>query len=219
MYLTERIASKIGKNARKVLNVDENKEKVIVYGAIGLLQIVWSILWTILIGISLGVVYECLLFSIVVSVLRKYSGGAHATSPGRCIFIGVTVAAVFSLIIPMLISKQEAVYSIILGVICIFTSFLIISKRAPVDSINKPIRSTEIRRRLNHISKGIIICFISIMICLVFFYKASYRVNYLSSYMCIGLGALWQSITLTNRGIKILNKVDFILNFKNIKRR
>lgn len=219
MYLTERIAAKIGENARTVLKVDEKKEKIIVYGAIGLLQILWSILWTILIGIIFGVVYEALLFSIIVGMLKRYSGGAHASSPGRCIVIGVTAATVSGLLIHLLTSKQAVDFIIILGVLCFSTSFFIIAKKAPVDSSSKPIRSAKMRQRLNYTSKVILICYIIIMLSLLVFYKVSSNEWYLSIYMCVGLGTLWQAITLTKCGIKILNKVDFILNFKNIKGR
>lgn len=217
MYLTERIAVKIGENARIVLKVDEKNEKIIVYGAIGLIQILWSILWTILIGILFGVVYEALLFSIIVGILKRYSGGAHASSPGRCIVIGVTAATASGLLIHLLTNMQVVGFITILGILCFSTSFFIIAKKAPVDSSSKPIRSAKMRYRLNRTSKIILICYTIVMLSVLFFYKVSSNQCYLSIYMCIGLAILWQTITLTNCGIKILNRIDSILNFNNIK--
>ena len=43
MYVTEKIATTIGKNARLTLNINEDNEKIIIYGAIVLLQILWSV--------------------------------------------------------------------------------------------------------------------------------------------------------------------------------
>lgn len=216
MYLTERMAAKMGEKARTVLKVDEEKEKIIVYGAIGLIQILWSILWTTLIGMIFGVVYEALLFSIIVGMLKRYSGGAHASSPGRCIVIGVAAATASGLLIQLLTNREAVGLIIMLGILCFSTSFFVIAKKAPVDSSSKPIRSTRMRQRLNHTSKVILICYIISMLCMLFLYKVFSKECYLSIYICIGFGTLWQSVTLTKCGIKILNKVDFILNFKNI---
>ncbi|MDP4177775.1 MAG: accessory gene regulator B family protein [Bacillota bacterium] len=219
MTLTEKISNKVGIYARSILNVDEEKEMVIVYGAIGLLQIIWSVLWTLAISLIFRVVFEAMLFTIIVSILKKYSGGAHATSPSRCIFIGVTIAIFAGMIIKKFLFRQIFIVNLVLGIVCIFISFLIIAKLAPVDSINKPIPSDKMRKRLNNTSKNIIIFYILLMLTMIILYKISFKIYFLEAYECISLGALWQSITLTNHAIKILNKVDFILSFKNIKRR
>lgn len=217
MTLTEAISNKVGIYARSILNVDEEKEMIIVYGAIGLLQIIWSVLWTIAISIIFKVVFEALLFTIIVSILKKYSGGAHATSPSRCIFIGVAISIFASMLIKKLLIRDIFIINVTLGIACIFISFLITAKLAPVDSINKPISSDKMRKRLNNTSKNIILFYILLMLITVILYKNSYKIYFLEAYDCISLGALWQSITLTKHAIKILNKVDFILNFKNIK--
>ncbi|MFA9399319.1 MAG: accessory gene regulator ArgB-like protein [Clostridiaceae bacterium] len=214
MKLTEEIATNIGKNARVILNVDEDKEKIIIYGAIGLFQILWSVLWTMVIGMVFGVVYEVLLFSIVVSVLKKYSGGAHASSPGRCIFIGVSVATGFGLLIKIVLTKQNIYFVSIIGFISILIAFIIVLKLAPVESENKPISSVEMRKKLKHKSEVIIIIYLIIMTITLLLFINSGNTYFLKAFECISLAALWQAIMLTHRGINILNKVDFILNFK-----
>lgn len=217
MTLTEKIATTIGRNARLVLSVNENEEKIVVYGAVSLLQILWTILWTIIISMIFGVVYEALLFTIAVSALKKYSGGAHASSPGRCIFVGVTVSTMFGLLINILLSKQNIIVIAILGLLCIFIAFFIIMKLSPVDSVKKPITSIKMRLRLKRNSETLIFFYIFIMVNTLLLFKFSSNLYFLKAFECISLGALWQSITLTNRGINILNKVDFILNFRNMK--
>ena len=217
MTLTEKIATTIGRNARLVLSVNEDKEKIVVYGAVSLLQILWTILWTIVISMIFGVVYESLFFTIVVSALKKYSGGAHASSPGRCVFIGVTISTVFGLIINILLSKQNIIVVAILGLLCNSIALFIIMKLSPVDSVKKPITSVKMRLRLKRNSEILIFFYLFIMVNMLLLFKISSNLCFLKAFECISLGTLWQSITLTNRGINILNKVDFILNFKNIK--
>ncbi|MDP4089805.1 MAG: accessory gene regulator B family protein [Bacillota bacterium] len=213
MYLTERIAAVIGKQARLVLKADENSEKIIVYGAVGLLQIIGSILWTVIAGMIFGLVYEVLLFSIAVSVLRKYSGGAHASSPGRCIVVGVTVSTAVSLLIKHILCRQSFIFGVISAILCIFTASLITVKLAPVDSENKPIISPDMRSRLNHASRIVIGLFSIIIIVTLLSFKASGNLYFLKASYCIALAALWQSVTLIGFGIKVLNKVDHILKF------
>jgi accessory gene regulator B len=217
MALTERIANSLGEKARSILNINEDNEKVIVYGAIGLLQVLWSILWTIAISMIFGVVYEALLFSIVVSALKKYSGGAHASSPSRCIFMGVTISIIFGLLIKILLSTQNIIVVSVLAVLCISVAFFIIIKLAPVDSVNKPITNLKMRKRLKRSSEILMFLYIFIMMITLLIFRVSSNLYFLKAFECISLGALWQSITLTKIGIKVLNKVDFIMNFKIIK--
>ncbi len=74
MSLAEKIATKIGNNAKLFLNVNEEQEQIIIYGAINLFQMLFAILWVIIAGLLFGVFYEALIFSITASILRKYSG-------------------------------------------------------------------------------------------------------------------------------------------------
>lgn len=50
MSLTEKIATKIGNNAKIFLNINEEQEQIIVYGAINLFQMLFAILWVIIAG-------------------------------------------------------------------------------------------------------------------------------------------------------------------------
>lgn len=86
MSLIEKIAANIGKETRCILDFNDDTEEVIIYGAINLIQTLVSFLLTIVTGFIFGVIYEALIFTITVSILKKYSGGAHASSPGRCLF-------------------------------------------------------------------------------------------------------------------------------------
>lgn len=214
MSFTEKIAISIGRKASLTLKINNDDEKIIIYGAIGLLQILWSILWTIAIGMIFGVVYEALLFSAFVSALKRYSGGAHASSPGRCTIIGVTISIIFGFIIKVLLTTQNIFVLVVLGLSCIFISLCIVIKLAPVDSVSKPITNIIMRQRLKRNSEMLILFYTFIMVITLFTFRTSSEIYLLKVFKCISLGTLWQSVTLTKHGIKILNKVDLFLNFK-----
>lgn len=213
MYLTERLAINIGIKSKEFLNVDENKEKIIVYGASNLLQVIWSIGWTCIMGLIFGVLFEAILFSIIISALRKYSGGVHASAPNRCVIIGTFVTVSFGILINKVLIKSSISIMSAIGIVCILIALIIVIKKAPVDSAKKPIINPVIKQRFKLYSI-ILICFY--MLCLIIFlelYIVYENLMYCKAFQCIALGALWQSITLTRSGAKILNKVDDILEY------
>lgn len=213
MSLVETAANNIGKKTRSILGFDDDTEEIIIYGAINLIQTTLGFLFTIIIGFIFGVVYEALIFTITVSTLKKYSGGPHASSPGRCLFIGSIISISFSLLISKILYKQNIWSITIAGVLCIIISIYIVIKKAPVESENKPITSNKMRQRLRRNAiVTILICSI-VMVTLLIAFKMSSTVIYIKIFECIALGLLWQGITLTKPTIKFLHKFDSLLPF------
>ncbi|MEA4828174.1 MAG: accessory gene regulator B family protein [Clostridium sp.] len=213
MYLTEKIAINIGIRSRTILNIDETREKVVIYGAMSLLQIIWGVTWTSGISLIFGVFYEALLFSVIVSILRKYSGGVHASSPSRCVAIGTFIATGFGLLIDKFLCSINIFTVGILGIICVLVSLIIVIKKSPVDSIKKPINNIELKQRFKSCSIIIVFIYLITIIAILWLYKLNSNLWYIKAIECISLGSLWQSITLTGNGAKILNKLDAVLKY------
>jgi len=213
MSLTEKMAVKIGSNAKLLLNVDDNKEEIIIYGAINLFQIIFSILWVIIIGLLFGVLYEALLFSITSSILRKYSGGVHASSPIRCIVIGTTLAVVAGISVDNIFYKIDMTIVMAIIIVLIAFAFIIVARNAPVDSIKKPITNIAIKKEFKRKSIIVIFIFSSIITILCVLSKKYSELYYIKFIESIGFGMIWQASTLTKNGISFLNKVDFVLRY------
>jgi accessory gene regulator B len=213
MYLSEKMAVKIGNNAKLLLNIDEEKEQIIVYGAINLIQIIFAILWVIIAGLFFGVLYEALIFSITVSILRKYSGGVHASSSSRCIIIGTILAAVAGISIDKIFYKLNMTAVILISIAFIGFALIVVVKNAPVDSIKKPITNVEIKKQFKKKSIVVISIFSAIIIILCVLSKKYSELFYIKVIEAISLGILWQTVTLTKNGISLLNKVDFVLKY------
>lgn len=213
MPLTEKIATKIGNNAKLFLNVNEEQEQIIVYGAINLFQMLFAILWVIIAGLLFGVFYEALIFSISASILRKYSGGVHASSPSRCVIIGTFSAALAGIVINNIFYSINSInVAVISGGIIIF-AFITVFRNAPVDSIKKPIKNIETRRQFKRKSIFTIFIFLFIIIILFMLNEKFSELYYIKLIESIGVGVLWQTITLTKNGINFLNKVDSALKY------
>lgn len=88
------ISNKIGEKANK-----SNEEiQVMNYGLFIWIHTILAYIATILVGIIIGKTIEVLLISIVASSLKKFSGGVHATSPNRCLIIGIITTLIFTYI-------------------------------------------------------------------------------------------------------------------------
>jgi accessory gene regulator B len=201
MSLTEKMAAKMGSNAKIFLNVDEDTEQIIMF----------AILWIIIFGLIFGVLYEALLFSVTSSILRKYSGGAHASSSSRCIIIGTSIACIAGVSIDYIFCKLNMSAVMPISIVFIIVAFIIVVRNVPVDSIKKPITNIEVKKQFK--KKSIIVIFLfTVIILILFILSQKYSgLYYLKFIECISLGILWQTISLTKGGISLMNKVDFVL--------
>lgn len=211
MSLVENLAISLGKKAKLLLNINNTEEKIIVYGAINLLQTILSILWIVVAGFILGVLFEALIFSTATSILRKYSGGVHASSPNRCIIIGTALSCAAGLVINNFSYNISLSNTIAISIFFITISFIIVILKAPVDSIKKPITDLSMKKKFKKNSIiALIVCSIIIAVSSML-YETTSNPYYLEVTHSIILGILWQSITLTKIGTTIFVKIDFIL--------
>lgn len=195
------------------LDFDNDSKEVIAYGMFALIHIVLSIILVIIFGILFHVVFESLIVCFTVSILRKYSGGVHASSPGRCAAIGTFIcigqALLFTFLIGPVITLSLLIY---LGVGIFALSYYLIYELAPVDSSAKQIRTKEKKIRMK---KGSI-CVLSTYIIIVVINTAIYiffkDIRFLIYSLCIYGGAAWQVFTLTRVGHSMMYSIDAFLN-------
>ena len=199
MVSLESLAVGLGKRSKEILKIDDERQEVVVYGAIMLLNICISILAVIFLGLIFGVLCEAILFSLVVSILRKYSGGIHASSPGKCAFFGAIISVGAGLIINHLIYGIDITIVMSFSILFLVISFLIIYKYAPVDSINKPITDVKLRKQFKANSMIIIGLALIIEIGLLLVYLFYSDVFYIKTIECISIGIMFQSLTLTRK--------------------
>lgn len=207
--MLEKLSRKISLNIRENLNLSEEQISVVEYGLNAFFHMSISIILVAIVGLIFGVMYEALLISFCQAILRKYSGGVHATKPVNCIFMGILVS-----VLPAYLIKKNYYninFIIIFGAICYIISYRIIYKLAPVDSVNKPIKKLE---KIKKLKKGSIIILTIYMVIVIFniiFYYITKNNIFLVYSICIYIGILWQVFTLTKIGHIIVNIIDYIL--------
>ena len=210
MFSIEKIAKMIGNMSKDILNMDSDQVEIIEYGAINGMQTINAILWVIILGYLGGVLYESLVFSISVSLLRKYSGGGHASSPMRCAIIGGVIALLCGLFIKNVIIELSMKSIICILVIIMVIIPIIIINKAPVDSIEKPIDDEKLKREFKFKSLRLIFVYYVVIVALLM-YRGYYVEFCLETAISLMLGITWQSITLTSIGIKFIKKSDYLL--------
>lgn len=207
--LTNNIAEKIGSE----LELDNDRKEVIAYGAFAILQTLLSIALTAIFGFAFGVLTETLIVSFTISILRKYSGGVHASSPGICAAIGTVIAVGQALLICFIITPLINLKLVIfLGLLSFTWSFYIIYKLSPVDSAAKPIKTQKKKERMKKTSILILCVYVVIVLINSIMYLHIHEIRFLTFSLCIYGGTIWQSFTLTRGGHVTIWKIDAILS-------
>lgn len=216
MYSVREISENIAGNLKKELDLEEEKYEVIEYGLHAFFHMALSILFIVIFGAIFGVLLESLIISFTIAILRKSSGGAHASTDLSCAIIGVIVS-----VIPAIIFENINI-NIKNTMLISFSIFLIsaylIYKLAPVDSPNKPIKS---EKKIKRLKRGSLITLGIYMMLVIINILLSIKVNstkFIIYSLCISFGVLWQSFTLTKLGHIVLNLMDsFFIKILGIK--
>ncbi len=205
MVNIESVCTKISDYIAKELNFDDDKKSVINYGIFAFIQMGICVALIIVFGLIFNVTIEALIVSFTISLLRKSSGGVHSRSPERCAIIGTVSSIVMALICKYMNVTLSAVM-LIEGVVFIW-SYYIVNKLAPVDSVAKPIKSIERRKKLKKVSINILNMYLIIIISSILCYMYLENLRLLTYSLCICVGVLWQAFSLTKSGHLILGKL------------
>lgn len=210
----EKLCNKIAGKIAVELNFDRNKTEVIAYGMFALLQMIISVGLVALVGALFNVLTEALIISFTVSILRKYSGGAHASSSISCIFLGTLICIGQAVAVKFLANQQVTLnFMILFGVIIFISSYFIVYKFAPVDSPAKPIKNEDKRKRMKKgsiITLSVYVVIIIISLSMYYFIRNSNVINYCLS---IYIGVLWQVLTITTYGNAFVGKLELLFNY------
>jgi len=211
VILIEALAHKIADKISFQLNLDEDRNAVIAYGLIGILQVATIFIIITIIGIAFDFLYESLIIYTSVGYIRKSTGGAHSSSMNGCNIISVLSITLLSTMSRYLYNRPINNYMNIAITIFVFIiCFIVFYHRVPVDNPKKPIVNPEKIKRLRKQSfiKLALLFFLTIIsIELVYFSTRFYSIA-----NSIRLASLWQLVTLTEKGILFMDRLDIKIN-------
>jgi accessory gene regulator B len=209
----ERLTNSIADKIAGKLKLDKDNKEVIAYGLFAIMDIALSIFLVGIFGLIFHAAAEALIISFAGSILRKYSGGAHAGSPGRCIAIGTIICVGGALLFLHLIGPVITPgLLVLLGIIVFAWSYYLIFKLAPVDSPAKPIRTREKKIRMKKGSVFVLSTYLIIVGITAAIYIYYGNKVFLIYSLCIYGGTAWQIFTLTKLGHSAINKMDSFIN-------
>lgn len=209
--LSDFLASKVSTK----LPINQDEKEVIAYGTFVLLQTILTIVILAVFGIVFNVLLEILIISTSSSLLRKYSGGAHATHPINCALISLIVFGTLALLEKNLIVNIDFKYIIVLIIIVFTFTYYIMKKFSPVGTSTKPLKNENIRKRLKRKSINFVHILLGINLVWVLTYLQTDNFKFISIALCISLGIVWQSITMVSLGYKIIYSLDAVLGGTN----
>ena len=160
------------------------------YGFKEMIFIILNIITTLFIGIIFNKIFEIILFMIIYSVIRVYSGGYHARTKLKCY-----ISSVLMLISICYILKLNLLQNKLLIVILTIISSGVILALAPDPDENKPLDEIEIKVYTKRMIRNLIIVLVILCITLIF-----NKIN-LSVCICISLIA---NVLMLILGIKII---------------
>ena len=209
------VSAKIALNLSKSKDETSEEFAVLKYGVFVVVHIFFSTLFTVLFGILTNTLFPIIIISIMGSVMKKYSGGAHCTSPNRCLVTGTILSYLFVLIGKGIINLQVKISYIIILILLIH-SFIILYKKCPVGSINKPLKRKEIRIKLRKRAFFIYSIWVILFIINIVLNKKIVIIDLNYIVIFLSLGLYMQILSLTFVGNKFILFIDKLLLKINI---
>lgn len=212
----EQISLNLAKRLGNKLDKNEEEIAVLNYGLFFLIHTSIAILLTLLVGIVLGIFTEIMIISISASLLKRYSGGVHSSSPNRCVMSGLILSVIASFISKYIAINFDYINMVLFEVIIMIVSAVIFYKKCPVPSKNKPLKkeSTRIKLRKKAFQMMFLYTIIIIVLCIVYSFKQIYWMK-LASFSII-MGIVIQTIAITKLGDLLINFFEKIFDFVKI---
>lgn len=177
-------------------DIIKNEDKELYQYALSItISAVIHILTIIVLGIIFGLVVESIVFYMCFIAIRKFAGGYHAKTAGRCYFFSVLLSVLLLIVLKLLICNISDLVNVIIFNVSL-VSLVCIWIMAPLDTENNPLSDKEkvvYRRVTRSISLLVFIVFV------VFLAFSQYNIA-----LSIGFGVFMSALVLTMRKIQMM---------------
>ena len=217
MGFIEKISLNLSENLGDKLNKNKEEKEVLNYGIFVVIHTLMGLIATVLIGIITGMIIEIIIIFITSSWFKRYTGGVHATTPEKCLLISSILSLILSLFCKYKIFNININNIFIIGFFSIMTFYIIINKKCPVSSKNKPLKRENTRRKLRKKAFNLLNRYFILLIILYIIYNFI-CIDIIKTIIisCI-LGIILQMIVLTEIGENFIIILDSSLNIFNNK--
>lgn len=187
------------------ISLKSEEREIVEYGLKVFLSEVFSLSILFIVLFVTGLIKTGMSILIAAGVLRKFSGGAHCSSPMRCTILGVMTVPLFAFSVKRLLILGEnklLAAAVCLNVLSLFNCL----KYAPADSPQKPINEVS-KKRLKR--GALLLISITSSVFLIAGYFSFYiDISFISA---VSVGFFYQSITLTPVGYRFTVAMDRLM--------
>lgn len=131
------VPAKITESLIKAGAVPPEDSALYEYGIRQGIFLVINIATAVLIGLFLGMVWQCIIFLIAYNPVRTYAGGYHAGTPLVCYLLSIPM------VVAVLLGIKLIPWNGYICAIALFIALMIIVLLAPVEDRNKPLNERE----------------------------------------------------------------------------
>ena len=201
------LSTKLGDKLQKSIE----EKAVLRYGLFILIHTLIAIILTVLTGILTGMTLE-IIISITGAWFKRYTGGVHATTPERCLAIGLILSLILSILCRYLVDSVNLNYIMLVGIFIIINFYYIINKKCPIPSKNKQLKKESTRKKLRKKAVILINIYTVLVISLYTMYIFT-NLNVIKTIIvsCI-LGIVLQITALTEKGSSFISLLDRSFN-------
>lgn len=208
--ITENLSDNIAFRLCESKDRSSDEFEVLKYGVFAFLHMCMAAVLTIIFGMLTNTIFQIAIISLIAGLMKRNSGGIHCSSPNRCIVTGIIVSYIFALIAKNLINiKLEVLY--LLSIIILIHSFIIIYKKCPVPSENKPLKKEATRKKLRKNAFSIYFICVILFIFNILLNLLNFDYNLNSLVLCVILGLYMQVSSLTTIGSDFILFIDKVL--------
>lgn len=178
------ISKKLTESLTEELNYCDDRKEIIAYALETTFLSMIGTIMIVCLSYSLNVLKPALIAAVFGGLLRRVSGGAHFSTPNKCLVFGTLMYSCIG-VLAKTISRFAPINQNILTIVLII-SLLLTTLLAPVESEAKPIHSRSLKIKLKLSSMGFI---------LISLFLISMTTESLIKVSAV-LGILYQSMTL-----------------------
>ena len=208
--LIENVSNNIAFNLCQSKDKSSEEFAVLKYGVFIFVHISVATIFTIIFGILTRTLFQIVTISLLGGLMKRYSGGVHCSSPNRCVVTGIIISYIFALIGKNIVNIDLKI-GYMFGMVALIHSFIILYKKCPVPSENKPLKKEETRKKLRKNAFLIYSICVILFILNILLNLQSLYITSNSLVLCIILGLYMQTLSLTSIGSKFILFLDKVL--------
>lgn len=116
--------------------------EVYAYGFENVISTIFNTIILLLIGVTLGLGREILVYMCFFAMLRNHAGGMHKSTHFSCVFT-YGVIAFFHILVLREIFQNDRLFAVGIGIVYLITTSILVFRYAPADSKNKRLCEKE----------------------------------------------------------------------------